>query len=329
MSTGTLQRAYLNTRLSILASRLLPRREIDSLLETGADEPAESGPERSAEQVQLTALLEDLRVVVRPLFGADRELLVHAVHLFELANLKTIIRGKLAGLERAAIEAQLLDLGAFATLPVGELLNTEDAAEALRRLEATSYHDIARQARRAFEEGSEMFAVDAAIDRHYMVGLRRRVESASRPERRAVAAIVGVWMDHTNLVWLLRYRFSYDFSPAATYYQLVPGRGLLTGERLRTLARLPELIDVIDALPNVLRRWVAGAGTIAATEDRLERRLEAVSDAALRKERHPVARAFAYFLRRDIEMRRMVAVIKGRRLGIDPALIRVAAHAAG
>ena len=105
----------------------------------------------SVEQAELSRLLADLRLIIRPLTGSDRELLIHAIHLYELANLKTIIRGKLAGLARNEIEAELFDLGAFATLPMNELLQTEDAPEALRRLESTPYFGIARQARRTLE----------------------------------------------------------------------------------------------------------------------------------------------------------------------------------
>ena len=40
--------------------------------------------------------------------------------------------------------------------------------------------------------------------------------------------------------------------------------------------------------------------------------------------RHVIARAFAYILLREMEMRQIIAVIKGKRLGFDPALIRFA-----
>lgn len=174
-----------------------------------------------------------------------------------------------------------------------------------------------------------MFAVDAAIDRHYFLGLKRRAEAVTQSERRAVVTLTGALMDRTNLTWLLRYRFSYGFSPAATYYLLVPSTAYLNSERLRQLARLADFQEVIDALPRALGRWVAGASGVAEVEDRLEQRMETVSNAALAKHENPVARAFAYFLRRDLDMRRLVAAIKGKRLGLDPALIRIAAHVAG
>ena len=325
---STLNYAYLNTRISILAVALLPRGSMPASGELLDDSGAVSGGGVSVEQAQLSKLLADVQLIVRPLTGPDRDLLIHAIHLYELANLKTIIRGKLAGLARDAIEAELFDLGDFATLPMDDLLRTEDAPEALRRLETTPYFGIARQARRIYEQGQDMFAVDAAIDRQYLAGLKHRALSVSRRERGAVAVVAGALMDRTNLVWLLRYRFSYDFAPAATYYQLVPSTASMTAERLRSLARLPSFQDVVDALPEPLARWVSGVSGIAEVEDRLEGRLESICDAVLKRQRHPVARAFAYLVRRDLDMRRMIAVIKGLRLGLDADLVRTAAHLA-
>ena len=307
---------------------MLPRGSIPAPAALVDDSDAGTGGGASVEQSELSKLLADLRLIVRPLSGADRELLIHAIHFYELANLKTIIRGKLAGLARDEIEAELFDLGAFATLPMDDLLRTEDAPEALRRLETTPYFAIARQARRTYEQGQDMFAVDAAIDRQYLAALKHRAQSVSRRERRAVAAVAGALMDRTNLVWLLRFRFSYDFAPAATYYQLVPSPASMTAERLRSLARLPSFQDVVDALPEPLTRWVSGASGIAEVEDRLEKRMESVCDAVLKRQRHPIARAFAYLVRRDLDMRRMIAVIKGLRLGLDADLVRTAAHLA-
>jgi len=78
------------------------------------------------------------------------------------------------------IRVDLLDAGLFTTLPVEQLLRTEDFSELLRLLEATQFADIARQARVAFETEHDLFAVDATVDRRYFNGLR---EHALRIEK--------------------------------------------------------------------------------------------------------------------------------------------------
>jgi vacuolar-type H+-ATPase subunit C/Vma6 len=54
-----------------------------------------------------------------------------------------------------------------------------------------------------------------------------------------------------------------------------------------------------------------------------------MADAAVRTLKdatHPVARAFAYIIVREGEMRRLVAIVKGRRMGLPADLVRFAAR---
>jgi len=50
-------------------------------------------------------------------------------HKWDIANLKIIVRGKIAGLSADAISAQLFELGELSALPIEQLLRTEDIGE--------------------------------------------------------------------------------------------------------------------------------------------------------------------------------------------------------
>jgi V/A-type H+-transporting ATPase subunit C len=333
---GGARYAYLNTRVSILAGRLTPPDRFRTLIEQGAADPSEwgevtqflepNGPDPTRlEQLRLNSLWHDFQVLARAAQPRERALLVYGVHWFELMNLKALIRGKLSGLPEKVIREQILDVGPFAYLPVDELLRTEDPAEMLRRLEDTVYADIARQARQVYEEHKDLFSVDATIDRRYFAELQARARNIGGAEQHAVLDLVGRVLDRFNLTWLLRYRFSYNLPPAEAYYLLAPPGRLLGSERLLALAQMGSLEEILTAVPAELKETLAGVTSISEADNRLDEMMVAAAMRAVKDAIHPVARAFAYVIVRDAEMRRLLAIVKGLRMGLPTDLIRFAA----
>lgn len=337
--TASARYAYLQTRVSLMAGRLLPQDRIDALIEEteGNAEQVEQAARRlgldpadpavagsSLEQRLVSAFLNDFLILVRPLHGADRDLLLYWAHRVELANLKAIITGKLAGQPAPAIRRELLDMGPFAALPVEDLLRSEDMTELLRRLDTTPYSDIARQGRRVFEEQHDAFALDAAIDRRYFAGLFRRARALKEAGAAEVRHLVGTLVDRTNLVWLLRYRYAYNLGPAQSYYLLISSTYRLSGPQLMALAQLPSLEQVIARLPEPYGPWLRGARTSFDVVRILDAETWRFADTQVRRNAPGLAGAFAYLLLRERDLRQMRAIVKGRRLRFDPELIRAA-----
>jgi len=327
--------AYLNTRVSLLAKRLITPEAMESLVEqpissseevlsTAGIEPLE-GDTSQLEQGLLTHLLRDFIILTRPVLGPERDFLEYLIYWFELTNLKVIIRGKFSGQSDQAIREQLVDIDPFTTLPVDELLRTEDPAEMLRHLETTAFSDIVRQARKVFEEKHDLFALDATIDRRFFHGLYKRAAAVAESERAAVKDITRTLLDRFNLLWLLRYRFSYGLSPAETFYLLVPAGHDLNAAQLLALSQLNSFDEVIAALPPRIKALLSDVPTITEVENRLVKRSEQIAHDYLKDIRHAIARAFAYLLLRDIEMNRLLAIIKGKQLGFAADKIRFAA----
>ena len=334
--------AYLDTRVSVMANRILTDDRLQELVDlvpgqegdifhaaalTGLrlDEPSE--PPSSLEQRLITLLMADFVIFVRALTGAAREFLLYWAYRFELSNLKAILRGKMTEQNVEAIRDQLVDMGPFAQLPVDDLLRTDDVAEMLRRLERTPFSNIARQARRIYEQNHDLFALDAAVDRRYFAGLSKRAEAAEPDRAHPLRGLVGDIIDRYNLVWLLRYRFSYRLSPAEAYYLLIPASYRLGSRQLLALSRLGSLEEVVRNLPSPFARWLAGAHTASDVAQILDREGWRQAQSTLRR-RVSLARVFAYLVLRDRDLRRLRAVIKGKRLRMQPELIREAASLA-
>jgi V/A-type H+-transporting ATPase subunit C len=330
--------AYLHARVSVMQTRLLKPAQIEALL-APADEThvgvgaaahlnglitsGSAAPPYTLEQLILSSVLDDCQILARPLAGLERAFLLHWVHRLELSNLKAILRGKLTGRPLQDIRADLQDTGAFVSLPVEELLRTEDFSELLRLLETTPYADIARQARAAFETEHDLFAVDATVDRRYFNGLLSRSLPLQDKQGPLFSALVSSVIDRVNLVWLLRYRYVYQLPPAQAFFLLLPTHhSLLTSDRLAALIKLESFEAVLEALPPQLQSHLAGVRDIFELTQRMERRTYQTAQHALQQAPHALSRAFAYLVMREFDLRKVRAIAKSRQLQMPVDVVR-------
>lgn len=325
---------YLDTRLSIMAAELLPEPALRDLIEQpldsgigrvlGVDADTVADNPLLVEHALSRQLLADLAVVLRPLAGPAREFFGFWARRFELANLKALIRGKLRHLPNQEIERQFHETPGFTRLPMDQLLRAEDVTELLRQIEAGPYGAIARQARRALEEKHDSVALEAVIDQRYYLGLVQRARQLPPPERAALNRLLGVQLDRLNLGWLLRYRLAYGLSPTETYYYLIGHGRVLGRDLLLGLVEMSDLDSVLAALPAPLTQRLADAADIFTVEARMQAWVREQARALLRGNGPTAARALAYLLLRDSQLRRLRAVLQGKRLGLDQALIHQA-----
>lgn len=337
--------AYLDTRVSLYASRLWRDADLDTLVDVPAAEmintlslrglpqliagfgSAEAAPQdaRSLEQRIIAQVLDETRVLIRPLSGENRDFLTYWTARFEISNVKTLLRGKMTGERPAALLARLTPMGAFGRLDDQALAHAEDIGELLRRLESSPYAAIVRQAQRAFETTRDPFHLDAALDRGYYEGLAGRAENLEKNAGEGFCGLMANLIDRINLVWLLRYRFNYKLPPAQVYYLLIASHYSLSSARLRDLAALDSVEAVLAALPKRWRTRLDGVTDIPEVFMRMERvTAEHARSVLASRSSADFVRAFAYLILRERDLRAVRAVLRGRHLGLSGRDIRLA-----
>ncbi len=323
--------AYLNARVSILASNLLSETELhrfltqDSLPMLGDELNKLLNDDKISinliEQAWLIRTLEDFQVLLRPLSTVARNLLLYWFRKHDIANLKTILHGKIAGLDADIISKQLLDLGPLSALPIKQLLRSENIGELLRQLEHSSHSNIARQARRVFEKEHQLYSLDATIDRHYMLGFIQHVMALDAVQRKHILPLIGIFVDRFNLLWLLRYRFAYGLSAAETYYLLIPASFRLNRVLLQKLVELESLTEVIEHLPEPFYGLLAGVENAFMVDQKLIQELRKVANITIKLHSFTLAKVFAYILLREMEMHKIMAILKGKKLALNKDVI--------
>jgi V/A-type H+-transporting ATPase subunit C len=223
-----------------------------------------------------------------------------------------------------SIEEKLQDMGEFTSLPTNELLQSDTPAELLRLLEQTPYIDIARQVRRMLEQGEALFALDAALDRRYYAGLARRGMTIDDSSGQLLRTLTGSIVDRVNLVWLLRYRYAYNLSPAQSYYLLIPASHRLLPQQMQKLVQCASFEEAIGNLSSPFDRIVAGARNTTEVTLQLEQESWRIATNILRHSSFNIARALAYMMLRERDLRRIRAIASGRSMNMEAAAIRSA-----
>ena len=331
---------YLKTRIKILSGQLLNEQEIPELLQIPlpdlADRVALKPLLENQDPQQIGALLErsmlhllmlEFSILLRPMASKARELLLYWSRKFELYNLKTLIRGKLNGLGIETIRNDLYDLPDNIRLPHETLLHAENVLEMLRLLENGPYATIARQARQVYEEKNESFSLDAAIDRLYYSGLARYVQTTDVSDKPGLHHLVSTLIDRQNILWLLRYRFAYHFAPSKAYYLLISSGGYLNRQRLMELSNLGSFDSLIENLPTTYSRLLRGAGNSMQIRQQLDLHVSREAHKLLRHSPCVVVASLAYMIAREKDLRRLFAIIQGRLLELDQAVIEEAVAA--
>jgi V/A-type H+/Na+-transporting ATPase subunit C len=325
--------SYLSARTDLMVQRLLDESVLNRIVASDLEQlPAliqSMLPEQNLEipLPQLRRLITysmylDFQLLLRPLNANNRRFLKQAIRWFELSNLKVLIRGKFAGVKESELQKQLINLGEYADLPIKTLLETDDPFEMLRLLEQTAYGGIVRQARRVFDEqGHDLFSLDSAIDRNFFIELATRARFLSSEEQIHLNDVLGVLMDRFNLLWLLRYRFSYGLSAARSYYLLTATGKRLQSSQLMNLASKGSLPEVIEELPPVLKKLLSSAHTIFEVEQIMELYSLSAANKGLSHHYSDITRLFSYLLLREAETRYLLAIIKGKQLGFSEELI--------
>jgi V/A-type H+-transporting ATPase subunit C len=233
-----------------------------------------------------------------------------------LRNVKTVLRGKALGRPEDAVAAELIDPGPAPRVPLDRLLGSPGVEAALDLLEDTDLRHWVREARRLYRRDPSLFGLDAALDRMYYVALAREMDALAAADREAVADLVRREIDQVNLLWVMRYRLNYGLSPAEAYYLLTPVTGRLDAEQLKALARqdsLEAMLARIEAEP--YRALAAGCTSVAQVEVALWRLRARGARRALRRAAFTLGEALALLELKQMEIRDLVAVVEGTRLG--------------
>ncbi|MFK5987020.1 MAG: V-type ATPase subunit [Pseudomonadota bacterium] len=336
--------AYLQTRLSIYATRLLTEQQFVSLLKQPLEEILPAVANQGLQKIEkkliqshlsllaagnmdnlfLSVFLGDAQIIIRSLSGVEHEFFVYWMRRFELKNLKTIIRGKSLQRPVEQIQAELTIIKQFSLLPIETLLNMDSIADILKQLENTSFSSIAHYADSNYEAKEDIFTIETAINHEYFSGLKKRLNKLVIKQQDLIQPLMGSIIDLTNLIWLLRYRLLYGFSSSHCYFLLVSGGLYLNANNLARLSKIENIEQLNDLLPDKISEKIIAFESIHQIELSLEKHIILLARMILKTSSFSLAHVFAYLVLREKQLSQLHALFKGKLLHLPDSEIAIA-----
>ena len=330
--------AYLDARISALSYRLQPDSwfqqltarapasmdEVIKQLRIPQKESKSEEQELEFESLILNHFLDEFKILLRPYFSHARRLLLQWISHIELRNLKTILHGALLRRPAEELRDSMLQMGELETLPFRDLLQSDDILEMLRILDKTPYASMARQARRLYEEHNDPFFVNASIDQRYLHDMVAHINLMPRQDAALLKQLLGFIIDRHNLVWLIRYRFTYGLKSPETWYLLSPGGYYLSSSTIYTLINLGSTEQVLDSLPDPLKDILAERTNLFHIELALENAIEEKTRTLLRQNKSIITRTLSWLILREKQLLKVRGILKGQELSLDASTVSFA-----
>ncbi|NLS80178.1 MAG: V-type ATPase subunit [Chloroflexi bacterium] len=249
---------------------------------------------------------------------ADQPLVLLLKQLYEVDNLKTVLRGLQVGESAERMKGFLFPLGRASSLDMDALLVARDVPELVLRLQGTPYGDALRHALARFEEERSLFPLEVALDLDYYRRLWRAIQETKGDSRKWAQQLIGTWYDITNIMWALRYRYYYDKSLAEIINYTLPYGYRSNDSVIRGIAAGQEVTPLLrqvwgEAAPPA---EVGQPGWLPRLEVALHRYLDKLCRAALTGYPFHLGVILAYLMQKRAETRDLMVLAEAKMSGL-------------
>ncbi len=252
----------------------------------------------------------------------------------DMHNVKTIIRGKFTGMNESAIREVLLPLGELDSEKLGGLIRKENISGVLMDVGFLDKNAV-EQVVLDFEKTHNIFEIENFLDKEYykfIFGFSKRIKMQGKKFREFLQAEIIV----ANILILLRLKKLKMNNDEISRYVIFTDRQK-TDAILRKLVSLQTINEVIDGtlaidklLYGELKRFKAkdgnnesGNADLNLIELELSMKRYLLRKTLVFQNKYPLSVdiIFGYLLGKEMEVRNLGLIVKGKRLGLDTGFL--------
>jgi len=259
--------SYINAKLRSLKSRLLQPSDYKNLiqcngmngfvecLKTTSYGKKMNGSIDSYEElirVYYSHLFHDYIKMIANVSGGHKHLVYHLYQRYELENIKVVLRSICHGRPRESTSGLLFPINKYQSIPTDTLLDSKDIHDLIHRLKGTWYFDPLNHSAYRFEQEGETFPLEAALDLRYYERLWEILSSLKQKDKRIAGSLIGAQLDALNILWMIRFKENYRFSPEEILnYSLTHGRFITPKKRKEMAFSIDknEIVNHLDHTP--------------------------------------------------------------------------------
>jgi V/A-type H+/Na+-transporting ATPase subunit C len=250
-----------------------------------------------------------------------RFLLLHVYRLFEVDNLKAVLRGVAAGASWDQVRFVLFPMNGYTVLPAQEMVEANSVASAIDLLRGTPYYDTLAHALGRYAAEQSLFPLEVALDLAYWRVLWRYVNVLSQRDREQARRLIGSLIDANNLMWAIRYRVYHGLSEEEIINYTLPFGYRVHDQDIRAIASGADIAGVLARVyPDLgdVSEQLKTPGQLPMLELDLQRRLLRQCRGAFVGYPFHVGVPLAYLLLVELEIQDLTVLVEAKSMGADP-----------
>ena len=260
--------------------------------------------------------------------GDLKEMVSNYLVRWDIWNVKTILRGKHAGVSLEEIQEDLVLAGNMSEETISTLLSKDSVSDILATLRKKQGILIPAEVVQSFEKNDTLAPIEDYLDKIYYSNLLDAIKPTSKPKRIFLSFIVRE-IDISNLRTLLKLKQAgLPLEKIRTYF--IPGGMALNEEELTRLASIEGFDSMIDELSKL-----SFYDTIKEPLDKAKKG-GSLSDVMLALQRYHVKESekfshlyplsvlpvIDYINRKKVEVDNIRIIARGKASGMNPEIIK-------
>ncbi|MEA3346414.1 MAG: V-type ATPase subunit [Chloroflexota bacterium] len=210
-------------------------------------EEAKLTPRRAVYQLRghlADAYIKVIRLSPRP----GRQLLLQLWRLFEVDNLKAILRGIETGASWHQVQFTLFPTREETVLPAEEIFEAGSVPDAIEELSGTPYYAPLSHALERYQAEQNLFPLEVALDLDYYRALWSEVNQLKGLDHNHALRLVGGLIDVNNLMWAIRYRVYHNLSEEEIINYTLPFGYRVDDQDIRAIAAGADIASIVSRL---------------------------------------------------------------------------------
>lgn len=277
-------------------------------------------PRRAVYQIKMH-LAHACIMVIRMVPTDVRPLMEQLYRLYEVDNLKAVLRGLAAGDPWDRVLYVLFPMNGYTMLPGQEIVESGSVSDGIDLLRSTPYYATLSHAMERYASEDSLFPLEVAIDLAYWRELWRDVQALKGREREHALRLVGTMLDVNNLMWAIRYRVYYQLSEEEIINYTLPLGYRVHDRDIRTVAAGGDIAALLARIyPDLgdISAYVREPGQLSRLEIRLQQRLAAQCNAEFVGYPFHVGIPAAYLLLNELEIQDLTVLIEAKAMQASP-----------
>ncbi len=245
-----------------------------------------------------------------------RRLLRQLYRIYEVDNLKAVLRGIVAGASWDQVRFVLFPMGPITVIPAQEMMEAGGVAAAVELLRGTPYYDILSFAMKRYSAEKNLFPLEVALDLGYWRSLWQEVNRLPVQDRSQALRIIGPLMDITNLLWAIRYRVYHHLSEEELINYTLPFGFHVHDEDIRSIAAGANIAQVVQriypGIPNIESLMEDPRKGLPTLEVELKRQVVEACRAAFLGNPFHIGIPLAYLILHEYEVEDLTVLLEAK-----------------